>query len=85
MGTNFTALLAALTGTVSALIAALSHLIFNLAAILIIYPVPLLRNIPLKLAESIARAAVKRKYLPLVYLILIFVLLPLTIIFVLGK
>ncbi len=84
VGTTFTALLAALTGTVSALIAALSHLIFNLTAILIIYPFPLLRNIPLKLAESIAKASVKRKYLPLVYLIFIFVLLPLTIIIVLG-
>ena len=37
IGTTITALMASLTGTVSALIAAISHLLFNIVGILIIY------------------------------------------------
>ena len=81
IGTTVTALLAALTGTVSALIAAISHLLFNIFGILIIYGIPVLRAIPLKLAEMIAEYSLKNKLIPIAYLLLVFVLLPLTIIF----
>jgi sodium-dependent phosphate cotransporter len=85
VGTTVTALLAAITGTVSALIAAISHLIFNLFGILLIYPVPFLRDIPIRLAERIAAAAVKKKYLPVLYLGIVFVLIPLTVIILGGR
>ena len=58
IGTTVTALLAAITGTVSALVAAFSHLLFNITGILVIYGIPLLRNIPLTLAENMADIAV---------------------------
>ena len=80
IGTTVTALLAAITGTVSALVAAFSHLLFNISGIVIIYCIPALRNIPLKCAEIISEQAVTKKYLPLLYLFCIFVLLPLFII-----
>ena len=85
IGTTVTALLAALTGTVSALIAAISHLIFNLFGILLIYPFPFLRNIPIKLAERFAVAAVKKKYLPILYLLIVFLLIPLSVIIIGGR
>ena len=85
IGTTVTALLAALTGTVSALIAAISHLIFNLFGILLIYPFPFLRNIPIKLAERFAAAAVKKKYLPILYLLIVFLLIPLSVIIIGGR
>ena len=81
IGTTVTALLAALTGTVSALIAAISHLIFNIFGILIIYGIKPLREIPLKCATLISNYAVKNKLTPIVYLLIMFVLIPLTIIF----
>ena len=81
IGTTVTALLAAITGTVSALVAAFSHLLFNISGIVIIYCIPALRNIPLKCAEIISDQAVTKKYLPLLYLFFIFVLLPLFIIY----
>ena len=81
IGTTVTALLAAITGTVSALVAAFSHLLFNISGIVIIYCIPALRNIPLKCAEIISEQAITKKYLPLLYLFFIFVLLPLFIIY----
>ena len=81
IGTTVTALLAAITGTVSALVAAFSHLLFNIIGIVIIYCIPVLRNIPLKCAEIISEQAVTKKYLPLLYLFFIFVLVPLCIIY----
>ena len=81
IGTTVTALLAAITGTVSALVAAFSHLLFNITGIVIIYCIPALRTIPLKCAEIISEQAVTKKYLPLLYLFFIFVLVPLCIIY----
>jgi len=81
IGTTVTALLAAITGTVSALVAAFSHLLFNITGIILIYCIPVLRNIPLRCAEFISEQAVTKKYLPLLYLFFIFVLVPLCIIY----
>ena len=81
IGTTVTALLAAVTGTVSALVAGFSHLLFNIFGILIIYGIPLLRRIPLALAENIANTAISKKYVPILYLLTVFVLIPLCIIY----
>tara|TARA_B110000444_G_C18822980_1_gene588747 strand:- start:874 stop:1974 length:1101 start_codon:yes stop_codon:yes gene_type:complete len=81
IGTTVTALLAALTGTVSSLIAAFSHLLFNIAGILIIYCIPFLREIPITLAELISEKAVENKYFPFFYLLILFILIPFFIIY----
>ncbi len=80
IGTTVTALLASLSLNVTAMVAAFSHLFFNLFAILLIYPWKWSRNIPIKLAEWMAGAAIKNKFIPIVYLILLFFVLPLIII-----
>ena len=84
IGTTITALLASLTGTVSALIAAISHLLFNIFGILIVYGIPVLRAIPLKFARLIALYSLKNKFIPIIYLLIMFVAIPLTII-LLGR
>ena len=84
IGTTVTALLAAITGTVAALIAAISHLFFNIFGIAIVYGLPFLRIIPLKCAEWIAERAVKNKLIPVLYLLIMFVGVPLSII-ILGR
>ena len=81
IGTTVTALLAALTLNVTALVAAFAHLFFNLAGILVIYLNPLLSNIPLKAAEWVAEKSYKNKFIPIIYLIIFFFILPLTIIY----
>ena len=84
IGTTITAILAALTLNVTALVAAFAHLFFNLYGIIIIYANPLLREIPLKLANWISEAAIKNKFIPLIYLVCFFFLLPFIII-ILGR
>ena len=80
IGTTVTALLAALTGTVSALVAAGCHLFFNIYGICIIYSFKPLRKIPLYCAETISSLAIKNKLIPLVYLLIMFIVVPLAII-----
>ena len=84
IGTTVTALLAALTLNVTALVAAFAHLFFNLFGILFIYVNPLFRNIPLKLANWFSEVAIKNKFIPLIYLVCFFFLLPFIII-ILGR
>ncbi|MDP6133620.1 MAG: Na/Pi symporter [Candidatus Neomarinimicrobiota bacterium] len=84
IGTTVTAILAALTLNVTALVAAFAHLFFNLYGILIIYANPLFREIPLKLANWLSEVAIKNKFIPLIYLVCFFFLLPFIII-ILGR
>ena len=82
IGTTVTALLASLTLDVTAMVAAFSHLFFNIFGIILIYLNPLLRDIPMKLAEWVADVALKNRVLPIIYLLIIFFGLPLIIIFI---
>jgi sodium-dependent phosphate cotransporter len=83
VGTTVTALLAAFAaGAVSGLTIALVHLLFNLLGILILYPIPQIRYIPVKLASSLANVAMKRKWVAFAYVGGVFVALPLLVIIV---
>ena len=82
IGTTVTAILAALTLNVTALVAAFAHLFFNLYGILFIYMNPLFRDIPIKLSIWISEVAAKNKFIPLIYLICFFFLLPFLIILI---
>lgn len=77
VGTTVTALLAALAvDRIEGLQIALVHLLFNLCGVLLLYPVPVLRRIPLRVAGWIARIATERRALVLVYIVLVFYALP---------
>lgn len=83
IGTTITALLASLaTDSPDALVIALAHVAFNVIGILIIYPWPPIRRIPLRLAEATAAAATKRKPLVAGYVLGLFVLTPLVILLI---
>ena len=78
LGTTVTALLASLaTDLPEGLAIALTHTLFNLAGILIFYPIPWLRHLPVRLAERLAGLAEVRKSLVLVYVFGGFVVIPL--------
>jgi sodium-dependent phosphate cotransporter len=80
VGTTVTALLAAMAATganaAAGLTIALVHLLFNLTATLLIYPVEKVRNVPLRMAEGLANMAVESKALAIGYVVTLFYLLP---------
>ena len=80
IGTTVTALLAAMVLNPTAMIVAFSHLMFNILGILVIYPIRFLRNIPINAATKLAEIAIQNKFLPILYLIFVFILIPLLII-----
>lgn len=78
VGTTITALLASLaTDRPEALTVALLHTLFNLSGIALFYPVPALRELPIKLAERTAEIGAARRSLVVVYVITLFILVPL--------
>lgn len=78
IGTTVTGLLASLVsdGT-DALQVALCHLFFNITGIIIWYPIPFMRNIPLSAARVLGRATRVWRGVPIVYIGIVFVLIPL--------
>jgi sodium-dependent phosphate cotransporter len=78
VGTTITALLASLAVVrPEGLTIALVHLLFNVVGILVLYPVPMLRMVPIRLAEGLAEAAVRRTRVVFAYTVTIFLVLPL--------
>lgn len=90
IGTTITAMLAALalasdnpdTG-VAGLTIAFAHLIFNVFGILIIYSIPPIREIPIRMAEWMGKLAGINRLYAFLYLVSLFFLLPLLLEFLL--
>jgi len=84
IGTTITALLAATAihgpMAVTALTIALVHLFFNLSAIALIYGIPFTRNVPIFMAETLARLAQRNKLYVIAYIAGVFFLIPLLLI-----
>lgn len=79
IGTTITAILAALvTGNLSAIIVAFSHLMFNISGIVIWWP---FKRVPITLAQRFATFSTKRKFIPVLYIIFVFFILPITLIY----
>ena len=80
IGTTVTGFLAAMAVTgvnaTAGLQIALVHLFFNLSGTLMIYPIPAVRNIPLRISRRITRLAVRSRRLTLVGIGLLFYGLP---------
>ncbi|MDF1594809.1 MAG: Na/Pi symporter [Acidimicrobiia bacterium] len=85
VGTTVTALLASLAAeSPAALVIALTHTLFNVSGILVFYPIPAIRRIPLILARKLADVAEVRKSAVLAYVIGVFILLPIIGILILN-
>tara|TARA_B100000427_G_C15416573_1_gene554422 strand:- start:228 stop:1052 length:825 start_codon:yes stop_codon:yes gene_type:complete len=84
IGTTVTALLAAMVLNPTAMIVAFSHLFFNISGIVVIYPIKFLRELPVIAATTLADLSVRNKFIPLLYLIIVFVLIPIFIILIGG-
>jgi sodium-dependent phosphate cotransporter len=82
LGTTTTAILAALvTGEEVALTVAFSHLLYNIAGIILVWPV---RGIPRYLAEWLAERSADSKLVPLLYVGIVFFGIPITLIYLAG-
>ncbi|NEO38759.1 MAG: Na/Pi cotransporter family protein [Moorea sp. SIOASIH] len=80
IGTCITALLAATGITenpIPALEIATVHLLYNTLAVVIIYSIPVLRQMPILGAETLATVATERKYLAFLYIGSVFFVIPL--------
>jgi sodium-dependent phosphate cotransporter len=85
IGTTVTALLASMvSGAVAPVTVAFSHLVFNLAGIVVITSVSFLRYLPMQLAKAIAGFSAQRRWFPIIYIGLVFFLLPLIVILSIG-
>jgi sodium-dependent phosphate cotransporter len=83
VGTTITAILASLaTGSTTSIAVAFAHLLFNVFGIAIIYPI---RRVPLFLAKSLADLAMRNRMFPIAFVLLIFYIIPLTIIFLIRS
>jgi len=80
IGTTVTGLLAAgVSGKVNALQVALAHLFFNITGILIWYPIPFMRKVPIGMARMLGRCTRIWRGFPAVYIAVCFFILPLII------
>ena len=78
VGTTITALLAALaTSRPEALTVAIVHTLFNGGGIVLLYPMPYVRDIPVRLAENLAKIAINRRVAAVVYVVVVFIVVPL--------
>ena len=83
IGTTITALLASLvSGTHAPLAVAFGHLAFNIFGITLIWPIEKVRNIPINMAEWFSELAVQNRIIPIIYILVIFFLIPLSLIFI---
>ena len=84
IGTTITAMLAALAvGEISAVTVAFAHLLFNICGIALIWPIPAIRRIPLRLAQNFAAVAADHRWLAIAYILVCFYSIPFAAIFVL--
>lgn len=76
IGTTITALLAAMLSSTDAMQVALAHLFFNISGILVWYPIPFMRNIPLNAARAMGKSTRVWRGFPIVYIVVCFLAIP---------
>jgi sodium-dependent phosphate cotransporter len=80
IGTTVTALMASMVSSkVEALQIALVHVFFNITGAVLWYPVPFLRQIPLKTARKLGRITREWRNFPVLFILVVYHLLPILI------
>ncbi|KAL5253550.1 hypothetical protein ACHWQZ_G013374 [Mnemiopsis leidyi] len=81
IGTTATAVLASLAATGDkrsvTIQVAISHLLFNVFGILVFYPVPFMRQIPIGVAKILGNTTADYRWFAVLYLIMVFMIMPL--------
>lgn len=83
IGTTITAFIAAIlnANTHGSISLAITHFLFNFAGMLLFFPVPVLRRIPVALARYMGRLAFRNRYIIFVYILIVFFLIPFLLIY----
>ena len=81
IGTTISAFLAAMVNSNTAISIAIAHFLFNFIGVLIFFPVPVLREIPIKLANGLGRITLKYRLAGLLYLLVMFFFIPFSLIY----
>ena len=76
IGTTITAFLASLATDIEGLKIALVHVLFNLLATAAVLPFAAMRRIPINMARNLAVAAVRNKLWVAVYVVVVFIVIP---------
>ena len=76
LGTTVTAVLASLAVGPAGLVVALTHVLFNLTGIVLVYPVPYVRALPVRLARWFAGVAAETKGYAFAYVLGMFFVVP---------
>lgn len=83
IGTTTTAILASFaTGNISAIIIAFVHFLFNVTGVIFIYPIPVFRKIPIRLAHTLGIVTSRKRRYAFIYVLVVFFILPSLLIFV---
>lgn len=81
IGTTITAFIAALFNSNAAISIAIAHFLFNLIGVLVFYPIPILREIPLGLATRLGKITRKYRLAGFLYLLTTFFFVPFSLIY----
>lgn len=83
IGTTVTAILASFaTGNILAITVAFVHLLFNITGVLVLYPLRIMRRIPITLARRLGAISARKRRYALIYVGCVFFLIPGLLIFV---
>lgn len=81
IGTTITAFIAALFNSNAAISIAIAHFLFNAIGVLLFFPVPALKEVPVKLAEGLGRLTIKYRLAGFLYVLLMFFFIPFSLIY----
>lgn len=83
IGTTVTAFIAAILNSNSSNVIsiAIAHFLFNFIGVLIFFPVPLLRKIPIELAERLGKLTLRYRLAGFVYILMFFFFIPFSLIY----
>src|SRR5690606_8760997 len=84
VGTTITAFIAVMlhANNVNAISIALAHFLLKLFGIILFFPVPALRKLPLELANGLGRITLKYRFSGFVFLLLTFFFIPFSLIYI---
>jgi sodium-dependent phosphate cotransporter len=83
IGTTTTAILASFaTGNPAAITIAFVHFLFNIIGVLFIYPIRVFRAIPINLAKNLGNLAFHKRRYALIYVLIVFFIVPGFLIFI---
>lgn len=81
IGTTITAFIAALFNSNAAISIAIAHFLFNAIGVLLFFPIPALKEVPVKLANYLGRLTLKYRLAGFLYVLLMFFFIPFSLIY----